>query len=105
MNHHVIHDSVRCLDDVPVEENLSPFVAGAPAGPEVAELVKFADMFDQAAAATRACVGLIQQSVEVRSRDIYYASFPCFSASNGALAQARANLNELLQLLGVPLEI
>ena len=76
-----------------------------PDGPEEAELVKFADLFDQAAAATRACVGLIQQSVEVRSRDIYYASFPCFSASNGALAEARANLNELLQLLGVPLEI
>lgn len=76
-----------------------------PTGPEQAELVKFADMFDQAAAATRACVGIIQQSVEVRSRDIYYASFPCFSASNGALAEARANLNELLQLLGVPLDI
>ena len=76
-----------------------------PAGPEEAELVKFADLFDQAAAATLACVGIIQQSVEVRSRDIYFASFPCFTASNTALAQARANLNELLQLLGVPLEI
>jgi hypothetical protein len=76
-----------------------------PTGPAEAELVKFADMFDQAAAATRACVGIIQQSVEVRSRDVYFASFPCFTASNGALAQARANLNELLQLLGVPLEI
>jgi hypothetical protein len=76
-----------------------------PTGPEEAELVKFADLFDQAAAATRACVGIIQQSVEVRSRDIYYASFPCFAASNTALAEARANLNELLELLGVPLEI
>lgn len=76
-----------------------------PTGPEEVELVKFADMFDQAAAATRACVGIIQQSVEVRSRDIYFASFPCFTASNSALAEARANLNELLQLLGVPLEI
>lgn len=76
-----------------------------PTGPEEAELVKFADLFDQAAAATRACVGIIQQSVEVRSRDIYYASFPCFTASNAALAEARANLNELLELLGVPLEI
>jgi len=76
-----------------------------PTGPEEVELVKFADMFDQAAAATRACVGIIQQSVEVRSRDIYFASFPCFTASNGALAEARANLNELLQLLGVPFEI
>ena len=76
-----------------------------PTGPEEAELVKFADQFDQAAAATRACVGIIQQSVEVRSRDIYYASFPCFAASNTALAEARANLNELLELLGVPLEI
>ena len=47
----------------------------------------------------------ITPSVEVRSRDIYFASFPCFTASNTALAQARANLNELLQLLGVPLEI
>ena len=76
-----------------------------PTGPEEAELVKFADLFDQAAAATRACVGVIQQSVEVRNRDIYFASFPCFTASNTALAEARANLNELLQLLGVPLEI
>ena len=76
-----------------------------PTGPEEAELVKFADLFDQAAAATRACVGVIQQSVEVRNRDIYLASFPCFTASNTALAEARANLNELLQLLGVPLEI
>jgi hypothetical protein len=76
-----------------------------PTGPEEAELVKFADLFDQAAAATRACVGVIQQSVEVRNRDIYFASFPCFTASNSALAEARANLNELLEMLGVPLEI
>ena len=76
-----------------------------PSGTEEAELVRFADLFDQAAAATRACVGIIQQSVAVRSRDIYYASFPCFTASNAALAEARANLNELLELLGVPLEI
>ena len=76
-----------------------------PTGPEEAELVKFADLFDQAAAATRACVGVIQQSVEVRNRDIYFASFPCFTASNSALAEARTNLNELLDLLGVPLEI
>jgi hypothetical protein len=76
-----------------------------PTGPEEAELVKFADLFDQAAAATRACVGVIQQSVQVKSREIYFASFPCFTASNTALAQARANLNELLDLLGVPLEI
>jgi hypothetical protein len=76
-----------------------------PTGPEEAELVKFADLFDQAAAATRACVGVIQQSVQVKSREIYFASFPCFTASNSALAEARANLNELLELLGVPLEI
>ena len=76
-----------------------------PTGPEEAELVKFADLFDQAAAATRACVGVIQQSVQVKSREIYFASFPCFTASNTALAQARENLNELLDLLGVPLEI
>ena len=76
-----------------------------PTGPEEAELVKFADLFDQAAAATRACVGVIQQSVQVKSREIYFASFPCFTASNTALAEARANLNELLELLGVPLEI
>jgi hypothetical protein len=67
--------------------------------------VKFADLFDQAAAATRACVGVIQQSVQVKSREIYFASFPCFTASNSALAEARANLNELLEMLGVPLEI
>ena len=76
-----------------------------PTGPEEAELVKFADLFDQAAAATRACVGLIQESVQIKSREIYFASFPCFTASNSALAEARANLNELLDLLGVPLEI
>ena len=76
-----------------------------PTGPEEAELVKFADLFDQAAAATRACVGVIQQSVQVKSREIYFASFPCFTASNSALAEARANLNELLEMLGVPLEI
>ena len=76
-----------------------------PAGPEEAELVKFADLFDQAATATRVCVGVIQESVRVKSREIYFASFPCFTASNTALAQARANLNELLDLLGVPLEI
>ncbi len=76
-----------------------------PTGPEEAELVKFADLFYQAAAATRACVGIIQRSVEVRSRDIYYASFPCFAASNASLAEARANLNELLELLDVPLDI
>ena len=76
-----------------------------PTGPEEAELVKFANLFDQAAAATRACVGVIQQSVQVKSREIYFASFPCFTASNTALAEARANLNELLEMLGVPLEI
>ncbi|MFM8689577.1 MAG: hypothetical protein ACKODF_00120, partial [Candidatus Limnocylindrus sp.] len=76
-----------------------------PSGPEESELVAFAAMFDQAAAATRACVGIIQQSVEIRSRDVYFASFPCFTASNTALAEARDNLNELLELLGVPLEI
>lgn len=76
-----------------------------PSGPEESELVAFAAMFDQAAAATRACVGIIQQSVETRSRDVYFASFPCFTASNTALAEARDNLNELLELLGVPLEI
>jgi len=48
---------------------------------------------------------VIQESVQVMSREIYFASFPCFTASNTALAEARANLNELLQLLGVPLEI
>jgi hypothetical protein len=76
-----------------------------PTGPEEVELVKFAGLFNQAAAATRACVGVIQESVQVMSREIYFASFPCFTASNTALAEARANLNELLQLLGVPLEI
>jgi hypothetical protein len=76
-----------------------------PTGPEEAELVKFAGLFDQAAAATRACVGVIQESVQVMSREIYFASFPCFTASNSALAEARANLNELLEMLGVPLEI
>jgi hypothetical protein len=76
-----------------------------PTGPEEAELVKFANLFDQAAAATRACVGLIQESVQIKSREIYFASFPCFTASNSALAEARTNLNELLDLLGVPLEI
>jgi hypothetical protein len=76
-----------------------------PSGPEEAELVKFADLFDQAAAATRACVGIIQQSVQLRSRDIYFASFPCFAASNAALAEARANLHDLLKSLGVPLDI
>jgi len=76
-----------------------------PAGPEEAELLKFADLFDRAATATRTCVGIIQQAVEARSRDTYYASFPCFTASNAALAVALENLNELLQLLGVPLEI
>jgi hypothetical protein len=50
-------------------------------------------------------VGVIQQSVQVKSREIYFASFPCFTASNSALAEARANLNELLEMLGVPLEI
>ena len=74
-------------------------------GPEEAELVRFADLFQKAAAATRACVGIVQQSVAVQSFDIYYASFPCFTASNRALAEARANLNELLSMLGVPFEI
>jgi len=76
-----------------------------PTGPEEAEFVKFADLFEQAAAATRSCVGIIQQSVEVKSRDIYFASFPCFNASNSALAEARAKLNKMLQQLGVPFEI
>ncbi len=36
MNHHIIHDAVGCLDDVPVEDHLTMLVARPPAGPEVA---------------------------------------------------------------------
>ena len=31
MDHHIIHDAVRCLNDVPVEDHLPLFVAGPPA--------------------------------------------------------------------------
>ena len=37
MDHHIIHDAVRCLDDVPVEDHLPVFVAGPPAGLEAAD--------------------------------------------------------------------
>ena len=37
MDHHIIHDAVRCLDDVPVEDHLPVLVAGPPAGLEVAD--------------------------------------------------------------------
>ncbi len=35
MDHHIIHDAVGCLDDVPVEDHLTPLVAGPPTRPEV----------------------------------------------------------------------
>jgi len=35
MDDHIIHDAVRCLDDVPVEDHLPLLVAGPPAGSEV----------------------------------------------------------------------
>jgi hypothetical protein len=35
MDHHIVHDAVGCLDDVPVEDHLTTLVAGPPAGPEV----------------------------------------------------------------------
>ena len=37
MDHHIIHDAVRCLDDVPVEDHLPLLVAGPPTGLEVAD--------------------------------------------------------------------
>ena len=35
MDNHIIHDAVRCLDDVPVDDHLPLLVAGPPAGSEV----------------------------------------------------------------------
>ena len=35
MDDHIIHDVVRCLDDVPVEDHLPLLVTGPPAGSEV----------------------------------------------------------------------
>ena len=35
MDHHIIHDAVGCLDDVPVEDHLTTLVARPPAGPEI----------------------------------------------------------------------
>ena len=35
MDHHIIHDAVGCLDDVPVEDQMTTLVAGPPAGPEI----------------------------------------------------------------------
>ena len=37
MDNDIIHDAVRCLDDVPVEDHLTLFVAGPPAGLEVTD--------------------------------------------------------------------
>ena len=32
MNHYIIYNRVRCLDDVPVEDHLPLLVAGTPSG-------------------------------------------------------------------------
>jgi len=37
MDHHIVSDGMGCLDDVPVEDHLTLFVAGPPTGPEVAD--------------------------------------------------------------------
>ena len=36
MDHHIVSDGMRCLDDVPVEEQLTSVIARSPAGLEVA---------------------------------------------------------------------
>ena len=36
MDHHIVSDGMRCLDDVPVEEQLTSGIARPPAGLEVA---------------------------------------------------------------------
>jgi len=35
MDHHIIHNRMGCLDDIPVEDHLPLLVAGPPAGSEV----------------------------------------------------------------------
>lgn len=37
MDHHIVSDGMRCLDDVPVKDHLPLLVAGPPTGPEVAD--------------------------------------------------------------------
>ena len=66
--------------------------------------MRLAERFEHAATATRTCLGIIQRSVRSKSLDDYYASFPCFSASNAALDKARARLAELLVSIGTPRE-
>ena len=78
--------------------------AALPAGPGEEQLVRLAERFEGAATATRACVGIIQRSARSKSLDDYYASFPCFSASNAALDEARASLAEFLASIGTPRE-
>ena len=41
MDHHIINDAVRCLDDVPVEDHLPLLVTGTPTGLEVADAHPF----------------------------------------------------------------
>ena len=37
MDHHIVSDGMRCLDDVPVEKQLTSGIAGPPAGFELAD--------------------------------------------------------------------
>ena len=71
-----------------------------PSGADYAALEALAEGFDAAAAATLACVALVQRSVREESAETYYASFPCFESSNASLLAARTELQRLIDLFG-----